>query len=105
LTEKECTVTVDAFGYSENAMALRVESVTCDNGDGHSVAVPSFANHNQLHVTMALKDGVKPVDSVITLLPSSVDADGNVGTVVPFTEKLVLKGKLKKIFVLIFNVI
>jgi hypothetical protein len=58
---KECCVTIDSFGHSDNAMALNVKSMTCDNID-----VPSFATRQ--HVTMALKEGVSAKDSVNTLL-------------------------------------
>lgn len=81
LEGKECLITVSGVGYSENAMALKVDSVKCDN-----LQVPFFGKH--MHITLALKNGTKPVDSVKTLLGE--------GTVKLFDKPIVLKGHIKR---------
>lgn len=81
---KNCVLTVDAFGCSEDACALRVKSVKlCDSNEN----VPSFAT--QQHVTLALKVGVPAKDSVLTLTK-----DGSTPTVLP--EELLLYGTVKR---------
>ena len=57
---KECKLIIDAFGYSDNALALRVKSIKIDDND-----VPTFAT--QQHITVALKTGIQAKDSVLTL--------------------------------------
>lgn len=61
LVDKECTLTVDAVGYSENAMALSVRSITYDNDQ----PMPTYAVKQ--HITLALKAGTKAFESVKTL--------------------------------------
>lgn len=89
----ECTVTVDAYGYSDNALALQVESITYLK-DGTVTDLPSFPNHGKQHVTLALKEKVMAKDSVKVLL--SKDEEGNGGTVISFDPKLVLTGYVKR---------
>jgi len=88
--DRECELIIDAFGYSRDALALRVESITyLDSDDGDiQKTLPSFPNRQQ-HVTMALRVGVKPKDSVQTLL--------GYGTIVEFENKIKLNGIVKRI--------
>jgi hypothetical protein len=58
---KECTVICDGFGLTTDACCLSVKSVICEGQ-----IVPSFTK--QLHVTIALADGVKPASSVDAIL-------------------------------------
>jgi len=85
LEKKECTLTVDAFGYSENALALRVIKMTCLE-EGKEMDVPSDAV--QQHITVALKDGVPAKDSVETLLGA--------GTIVKFDALMILIGRITR---------
>jgi hypothetical protein len=78
---KECSVVIDAYGHSEDALSLRVKSITCEN-----VNVPSFAV--QQHVTMALKEGAFAKDSVKTLLGE--------GEITNFSKEIVLTGNVKR---------
>lgn len=78
---KECEILIDAYGYSDDALTLRVKSITADNQ-----TVPTFAI--QQHITMALKKGIFAKDSVKTLLGE--------GTVEIFTEPIILTGKVKR---------
>ena len=61
LEGKECTLQISRFGCSDDAMALHVDKVTHVE-DQKVVDVPTHAT--QQHITMALRQGVKPVDSV-----------------------------------------
>jgi len=82
----ECTLIIPGYGYSENAMAFKVDGVTYIGADNMTVNVQSFAV--QQHVTMALKAGTKAVDSVKTLLGE--------GTFVEFPETLKIAGHIKR---------
>ena len=62
LEGKECTLQVTHFGTSEEAMALQIHAITYQ--DEHDCETPVPTHATQQHVTMALKKGVKPVDSV-----------------------------------------
>ena len=79
--EKECCVTIDSFGYSDDAMALNIKSIICDDN-----VVPSFATRQ--HVTMALKEGVAAKDSVNTLLGD--------GTVKLLSTNITITGNVKR---------
>lgn len=78
---KVCELVIDAYGYSDDALALRVKSIMTDNE-----VVPSFAI--QQHVTMALKKGIFAKDSVKTLLGE--------GTIETLAEPIILTGKVKR---------
>lgn len=104
LEGKECDVTIDAFGYSSNALALRVSDLKYNN-DGTYVKCPSYPNHNMQHVTLALKEGVQPKDSVLALLPPHNSSSNDMssketssketsGTIVKFDLKL--SGHIKR---------
>jgi hypothetical protein len=80
---KKCLVTIDAFGSSEDALSMRVESIISDNID-----IPSFATKQ--HITTALKQGIQAKDSVNTLL-------GCEGSKITFVHpKIVLEGIVKR---------
>lgn len=81
-----CTITISGYGHSEKAMALKVDSIKYKTSDDKVEDIPSFAE--QQHVTMALKDGTKAVDSVKTLLGE--------GKIVIFKEPLVIDAKVKR---------
>ena len=84
LIDRECRLTVTSFGCSQNALALKVDSIVfVDTGD----AVKSF-NAIQ-HVTVALSEGTKAVDSI-----KSFDE----GTVEKLDKPLILEGKLTRYF-------
>jgi len=80
--QRDCVLEIKQFGYSSNAMALDVYSIqfTDDSSDCPSNAV-------RQHVTMALANGTKAVDSVKTLLGE--------GTIEVLETPLVLYGKVK----------
>jgi len=83
---KECQVEISGFGYSDDALALKVNQVICDD-----VVLPFFGEEGKkMHVTVALKTGIKPVDSVKTL------HDTNKDRIVDFPENIVLKGWMKR---------
>ena len=84
LIDRECRLTVTSFGCSPNALALKVDSIVfVDNGD----AVKSF--NTIQHVTVALAEGTKAVDSI-----KSFDE----GTVEKLDKPLILEGKLTRYF-------
>jgi len=79
---RECVLTVKQFGYSVNAMALDVDSIIFNDD---SSKCPS--NAIRQHVTMALANKTKAVDSVKTLLGE--------GTIEVLDVPLKLYGKVK----------
>lgn len=83
---RECIVTVSGHGWSEVAIALKVADIRfADNG----TVVKTFAI--QQHVTTALAEGTKAVDSVKTI----TDPNGNF---VAYPEPVVLRGRLTRYF-------
>lgn len=80
--DREVIMTVKQFGYSPNAFALDVESIMFVDDKNNC---PS--NAIRQHVTMALSNGTKAVDSVKTLLGE--------GTIEMLETPLVLYGKIK----------
>jgi len=86
LEGKEVFVNITGFGHSENAMALQVDLVSYVNDSNEIIVVPFFGV--QKHITVALKEGVKAVDSVKTLLGE--------GTVNNFDSEYIVKGNIKR---------
>ena len=87
---KECKLTIDAIGYSENACALKVKNIKlleADSADSAGSDIPSYAT--QQHVTVALKKGTVAKDSVLTLTTDK-------GKIINLEEELALKGKVKR---------
>ena len=80
LTNTVCEIEIDAIGYSTDAIALRVSNIKGDSD------VPFFGK--QKHITIALKNGVLPVDSVNTLLGQ--------GTILELPERITISGKVRK---------
>jgi len=62
LENKECELSVTSFGLSDNALCVKVTSVTYLNENNESQYMPSFAT--QQHITLALNNSVKAVDSI-----------------------------------------
>jgi len=56
---KEVEVTIDGCGYTNNAVSLLVDSLQTMEG----INVANFQDGKPLHITVALKEGIKPVDS------------------------------------------
>lgn len=56
---KEVEVTIDGCGYTENAVSLLVDSLQTMEG----ISISHFQGEKPLHITVSLKEGVKPVDS------------------------------------------
>ena len=79
---RECVLIVKQFGHSANALALDVDSIqfTDDSSKCPSNAV-------RQHVTMALANGTKAMDSVKTLIGE--------GTIEVLDTPLILYGKVK----------
>jgi hypothetical protein len=80
---KIANLIIPRFGYSENALALDVESIKYDNEEIKSYAIKQ-------HVTMALKEGIFAVDSVKTLLGE--------GTIIDFDIPLSINGTIKRFY-------
>lgn len=81
----KCKLLVTGHGCSKNALALLVAGIIFADDN---TPVPSFARVQ--HVTIALANGTKAVDSVRALQGE--------GTVVIYDETLVLEGTLKRYF-------
>jgi len=81
---KDCQLTISKFGCSTDAMALFVDKITYHNEQHEEVNVPTHAI--QQHVTMALKKGVKAVDSIKCFEHGLID----------LPEPLVIRGKIKR---------
>jgi len=79
-----CIVIVDAFGFTQDALAFRVKEISTVESPPRNV--PSFAAKQ--HITYALRAGVAAKDSVKTLLGD--------GTVVELDSELILTGKVKR---------
>jgi hypothetical protein len=86
LEGKEVFVNITGFGYSKNAMALQVDLVSYVNDNSEIESVSFFGI--QKHITVALKEGVKAVDSVKTLLGE--------GTLNVFKNEYIVKGGIKR---------
>lgn len=82
-----CNLTITSIGISEKAMALKVDKIVYTNDDNIEKELISFPNQQQ-HITLALKQGIKPVDSVKTLLGE--------GTIIILTEPLIIQGYIKR---------
>lgn len=63
---KKCKLLIDAYGYSEKAMALRVKEIKISNENGEFID-NILSDAVQQHITLALKNGTPPKDSVKTL--------------------------------------
>lgn len=79
---KKCVLTIGGYGYSEKAVALKVESIKFDDDSN----VPTFAETQ--HITVALAKDIKAVESVKTLRGE--------GEMVEFDMVLELEGKIFK---------
>ena len=87
---KECVLIVNEVGYSNDSMALKVESINLEKGlieDNNTI--PSFAETQ--HVTLALRTSVMAKDSV-----KSVNGENKDAVKVVFNESLQLKGIVKR---------
>ena len=82
---KECKMVISGHGWSPNALTLRVDCITFMENNS---LVKSFAL--QQHITVALAEGTKAVDSVKTLMGD--------GEFLPYVEPLILEGKLLKYY-------
>lgn len=82
-----CNLTITGIGISEKAMALKVDKIVYTNDDKIEKELISFPNQQQ-HITLALKQGIKPVDSVKTLLGE--------GTIIILVEPLIIQGYIKR---------
>ena len=82
-----CNLTITEIGVSEKAMALKVDKIVYTNDDNIEKELISFPNQQQ-HITLALKQGIKPVDSVKTLLGE--------GTIIILTKPLIIQGHIKR---------
>lgn len=82
-----CNLTITEIGVSEKAMALKVNKIIYINDDKIEKELISFPNQQQ-HITLALKQGIKPVDSVKTLLGE--------GTIIILTKPLIIQGHIKR---------
>lgn len=81
---KECHLTISKIGCSTDAMALLVDKITYCNEQQEEMIVPTHAT--QQHVTMALKKGVKAVDSIKCFEHGFID----------LPETMVIHGKIKR---------
>jgi len=59
-----CKVYLEGFGYSPDAVAIKVEKILTDNEEN----VSSFLKKDGiLHITVALAEGIKPADSYLAI--------------------------------------
>ena len=86
--DQMCQISVNAHGLSQDALALRVSKLEFVDDTIKGDAVPAYPNIAQ-HVTVALKDGVKAVESVKSFAE---------GVMVDYDSDLVLTGKLTQYF-------
>ena len=86
LQDLKCQVNISSFGVSDDAMALKVDSIKLidQQASNSSQDVPSHASTQ--HVTFALKDGIKAVNSI-----RSFDH-----TMVALEQPIMIIGKIKR---------
>lgn len=89
LEKKKCTVIVNGFGYSKDALALRVTKMTYNDEELKEYEKDVPTNATIQHITLALKEGILAKDSVKTLTESS-------GIIVTFDIPLILVGEIKR---------
>lgn len=80
--EKKCSILVSEFGYSNDALCIKVDEILFENNE----KVPSFAV--QQHITFALREGIKAKDSVKALLGE--------GTIKQLEIPVMITGYVKK---------
>mgnify|MGYP001574885821 CR=1 FL=1 len=85
LEKKKCTLIIDSFGYSKEALALKVEKITYDDESGLIKDVPSHAILQ--HITLALKEGIPAKDSVKSF---------SEGVIIKFDSSLIMSGEIKR---------
>lgn len=85
---KKCVLIIDSFGYSGDALALKVSSIKYIN-DSISADVdsnvPSYATIQ--HITLALKKGIPAKDSINALVD---------GTIIKFDIPIVIISEIKR---------
>lgn len=80
---KDCLLTVTQLGCSDDAMALKIDKIQFAD-DANETHVPSHAT--QQHVTLALKQGIKAVDSIKCFNHKMIQ----------LSEPIVIKGHIKR---------
>jgi hypothetical protein len=81
--ETPCDVYLEGIGYSNDAIALKVEKILTNSGEN----VPSFLKEDGiLHITIALAENIKPANSYLAITD---------GTYKKFEEILCIKGNIK----------
>lgn len=81
---KSCSVTIDAFGFSDDALAFRVTQIITLEDIPRTV--PSFAAKQ--HITFALRAGMAAKDSVKTLQGE--------GQIIKLESPIILSGRVKR---------
>ena len=93
---KRVVVTVDGFGYDFDkikAISLKVINIELIEDNGNKIDFPRDLMHPvQQHITYALGEGTKAVDSVKTITEHSVN-----GGYYKFTETLVIEGIVTRV--------
>ena len=96
LEGKKVVVTVDGFGFDSDkikAISLKVENIQLINEDDTKSDFPRELMHLvQQHITYALADGTKAVDSVKTITEPSAS-----GGYYKFAEPLVIEGIVTRV--------
>jgi len=78
-----CKVYLEGFGYSTDAVAIKVEKILTDSGEN----VPFFLKEDGiLHITIALAEGIKPANSYLAITN---------GTYEKFKKIICVKGSIK----------
>lgn len=88
IEHKNCQIVIDRIGFSKKAIAIGVKSIKFIEDDEYTVSddVPTFAI--QHHITVALSDGTKAVDSVKTLLGE--------GKIIRLNKNIAIRGRLTR---------
>lgn len=96
LEGKKVVVTVDGFGFDSDkikAISLKVDNIQLINDDDTKSDFPKELMHLvQQHITYALAEGTKAVDSVKTITEPSAD-----GGYYKFAELLVIEGNITRV--------
>jgi hypothetical protein len=81
--ETKCKIYLEGIGYSENAVAIKVEKILTEREE----IVPYFLKKEGiLHITISLAEGIKPVNSYLAI---------NEGNYDKFEEIICIDGNIK----------
>ena len=83
---KECVLVISEFGYSDDSIALKVDSL---NLSSDNTIIPSFSETQ--HITLALRQTIMAKDSV-----KSINGENSNAVKIVLDEKIIVRGNVKR---------